>query len=119
MNKFTEKMKASPLGTTVAVLALIASGIAAGETTFGFIDKSVVTEAELHAELTPIKTAMSDTDKKSECRWLRSEIRAIKERIQDLESRGADPEWIEEKKDELKELEDAYDERTCNSTKYI
>lgn len=124
---FKEKLKQNMVTTILSVVAIVAAGLTGLETTFGFVDRAVVTEAELESYTSEhIKEAHPEAlravaagEVKSECRWLRSEIRAVKDRIRELQSEQADPAWIAEKITELKELEAHFEERKCSTVQYI
>lgn len=118
-----QKFKDNLLVIIMSAVVLLGSVITAGERTFGIIDAAVVTENELAAhEKVPHQAAVDliqESGVKSECRWLRSEMRSVKDKIRDLRRSDADPEWIGEKEQELSELEGQWKVRKCTQVKYI
>lgn len=118
-----ERLKNNLLVTIASTVVLASSALVAAERTFGFIDRSVVTESELatHAEHAhpAALDAIADGELKSECRWLRSEIRTIRDQIREMQDDGADPVWVGEKVRELEELEEHFSKRKCITVDYI
>jgi len=118
-----ERFKNSTIAVVAGGIILFASGLTAVEKTTNIIDKSFVTERELalHADTAHPKAilAIARSELKSECRWLKSEIRNITDRIRELTTAGADPAWISEKQVELDELQSRWDSKGCASVDYI
>ena len=127
MGQIQDKLKNNMLTAVLSIVVLTGASLTAAERTFGFIDKSVVSESEMHEwaaehvlEAHPAALeAIAATEVKSECRWLRSEIRTLRDRIRELQRTGADPDWIDEKEVELSEMVNKWNERNCEGIQYI
>ncbi len=118
------KAKQSPF---VATAILIGSLAAAGSATWagvGMLDALHTTQAELliydlkaHTfasnQFSGLETKLEEAAVVSKCRWLSSEIRAMKDAIYVRKRDKADPDYINSLESDLEELEDTYGALTC------
>lgn len=118
------KAKQNPF---IAVALLIGSLAVAGTATWagvGLVDKLHTTEAELllydlkaHTfasnQFTGLETKLEEAAVVSKCRWLSSEIRALKDAIYVRRRDGADPDYINSLESDLEELTLTYQALTC------
>lgn len=118
------KAKQNPL---IAVAILIGSLASAGTATWagvGLVDTLHTTEAELllydlkaHTfatnQFTALEQKLEEADTVSKCRWLSSEIRALKDAIYVRRRDGADPDYIRNLEGQLEELTSSYAALLC------
>ena len=120
MAKATE----NPMVTAAITIALLAGGVTGAIQMWGVLDKTHVTEAELliydlkahtfaSAQFSALETSIEDIALTSKCRWLNSEIRALKDGIYVRRRDGADPDYINDLEGDLEDLEDDYDALGC------
>ncbi len=110
---------------TIAItIAILAGGAAGAVQLWGMLDRTHTTEAELllydlkaHTFATKqfdeLKLEMTENDTVGKCRWLKTEIRALKDSIYVRIRDGADPDYINDLENDLEDLEAAYTVLTC------
>lgn len=119
-----QKAKENPLITTAIGIFTLAAGISGTWAAVGLIDELHTTEAELllydlkaHTFATQQFDALGvdilRLENVGKCRWLKSEIRALKDAIYVRERDGADPDYIFDLKGDLDELETDYAALGC------
>ena len=118
------KARENPLVTAAVTIALLAGGVAGAVQMWGVLDKTHVTEAELliydlkahtfaSGQFTALESAIEDIALTSKCRWLNSEIRALKNVIYERSRDGADADYINELQQDLNDLEGDYTALRC------
>ena len=119
MTTITEKAKANPMTTLALTVITIVGGATATWTGVGLIDRLHVTEAELliydlkahtfaSQQFSGLEDALKDIEIIGQCRWLLSEVRALKDSIYVRKRDKADPDYINDLENDLDELEDLY-----------
>ena len=122
--KIVERAKQNPLGATAATLITVAIGIVAVWQAIALADKVHTTEAELllydlkaHTfatqQFASLETKLGEIEIIGQCRWLLSEIRALKDSIYVRKRDKADPDHINDLENDLDELEDLYSALFC------
>lgn len=120
MSKITDKARANPVMTTIIAFVTLASGISAAWNAGEWIDSVHTTEIEL-LESHPVSAlAFSGLNERidaaqvvNKCRWLKSEIRALKDSIYRRRRDGGDPDYINELQMDLEYMEDEYNALGC------
>ena len=118
------KAKQNPLMTALVTIASIAIAVGAIWKGVGLADQLHTTEAELllydlkaHTfatqQFSSLESAIGKIELTSKCRWLNSEIRALKNTIYERTRDGADPDYINELEKDLEDLEDDYASLIC------
>jgi len=121
------KAKANPILTVAIFVGVLAGGVAGAVQIWNVLDKTHVTEAELliyhqpfieahllaseHARDLSLKIDKIEITGK--CRWLLSQIRALEDSIYVRERDGADPDYINELKQDLTDLNRDYTALKC------
>lgn len=119
-----ERARANPLGATAATLVAIAIGVVAIWQAIALADKVHTTEAELliydlkaHTfatlQFAGLEKALIELEVIGQCRWLLSEIRALKDSIYVRKRDQADKDYINDLENDLDELEDLYSALSC------
>lgn len=110
---------------TIAItIAILAGGAAGAVQLWSILDRTHTTEAELllydlkaHTFATQqfdeLKLEMTENDTVGKCRWLKSEIRALKDSIYVRKRDNADPDYINDLENDLEDLEDTYTVLIC------
>ena len=110
---------------TIAVtIAILAAGAAGAVQMWSILDSTHTTEAELliydlkaHTfasnQFAGLTTEIEKLETVGKCRWLSSEIRALKDGIYVRKRDGADPDYIHDLETDLEDLEDDYDALEC------
>ncbi len=122
--KVIETAKANPLAAMASTLVALAIGAGAIWQGVVLADKLHTTEAELliydlkaHTFATQqfvgLENALKDIEIIGQCRWLLSEIRALKDSIYVRKRDKADPDYINDLENDLDELEDLFRALTC------
>jgi len=122
--KIVERAKQNPLGATAATLVMVAVGIVAVWQAVVLADKVHTTEAELllydlkaHTfatlQFAGLETKLGEIEIVGQCRWLLSEIRALKDSIYVRKRDQADADHINDLENDLDELEDLYSALFC------
>lgn len=117
---FVAKAKENPMATMLVSLAATAglfTGIWEG---VGLMDKVHTTESELafydtqpHGVAQDLSKKIDNVSAEGKCRWLKSEIRALKDSIYTRTRDGADPDYINDLQQDLAELEADYAALGC------
>ena len=124
MTTITQRAKANPMITLALTIITLAGGFTAAWTGVGLIDKLHVTEAELliydlkaHTfatqQFTGLENALIEIEIVGQCRWLLSEIRALKDSIYVRKRDKADLDYINDLENDLEELKDLYKVLNC------
>ncbi len=124
MMAVVNKAKQHIVITIAITLAILAGGAAGAVQLWGILDRTHITEAELllydlkaHTFATKqfdeLKLEMAENDIVGKCRWLKSEIRALKDSIYVRKRDDADPDYINDLENDLGDLEDTYTVLTC------
>ena len=122
--KVVERAKANPLVTVIlsaGAIAVASTGLWQG---FALADKLHTTEAELliydlkaHTFATQqfagVESKLTEIEVVGKCRWLLSEIRALKDSIYVRKRDQADPDYINDLEGDLEELQDQYRALSC------
>ena len=114
-----DKME-NPLIASLSMLALAAAAMTAFGTITGTYDRAHVNEAELllsHpvtlSQFDELELKLSETEIIGKCRWLNSEMRALKDSIYVRQRDGGDPDFIHQLEQDLDELTEQYDDLNC------
>ncbi len=118
------KVKENPMVTAAITIALLAGGVTGAVQMWGVLDRTHVTEAELlvydlkahtfaSQQFAALELSIEEIALTSKCRWLKSEIRALKDAIYVRRRDGADADHINDLEGDLDELEDDYDALRC------
>ncbi len=118
------KAKQNPLLATAIIIGALAGAGTASWAAVGLVDTLHTTEAELllydlkaHTFATKqfdeLKDEIASSEIVSKCRWLKSEIRALKDAIFVRQRDGGSPDYINALKTDLGELESQYDALLC------
>lgn len=122
--KLAERAKANPLAAMASTLVAIAIGAGAIWQGVVLADKTHTTEAELllydlkahtfaTAQFAGLEEKLGDIEIIGQCRWLKSEIRALKDAIYVRQRDGADPDYLNDLRNDLDDLEDEYRALVC------
>jgi len=122
--KITEKAKANPFIAIMLTIGALAGAATATWAGVGLIDKLHVTEAELliydlkahtfaSGQFDELKDEIAGAEIVGKCRWLKSEIRALKDAIYVRQRDGGSPDYINLLKTDLEELEGQYAALMC------
>ena len=120
------KAKENLVITIAITLAILAGGAAGAVQLWGIMDRTHVTEAELllydlkahtfaSGQFTEISGKLDVIETVGQCRWLKSEIRALKDSIYARKRDDADPDYINDLENDLEDLEDTYDTLRCSA----
>jgi len=118
------KAKGNPMLSMAIIIGVLAGGVTGAVQMWGVLDSTHVTEAELLLyDATPhgvhvtqfaaLVLSIEEIAITSKCRWLKSQIRALKDAIYVRERDGADPNGIHDLETDLDDLEDDYDALLC------
>ncbi len=118
------RARQNPIVATAIVVGALAGAATATWAGVGLIDKLHTTEAELllydlkahtfaSQQFTGLENALKENAVVSKCRWLSSEIRALKDAIYVRKRDKADPDFINSLEQDLKELEAGYVALLC------
>jgi len=118
------KAKENPLMAGLLTLGAIAVAVTSIWQGAVLLDKSHTTEAELliydlkahtfaSQQFSDLAIELNKLETIGKCRWLSSEIRALKDGIYVRTRDGADPDYLQSLKVDLEELEDDYDALEC------
>ena len=118
------KAKANPMMAGLVTLASIAIATGAIWKGVGLADQLHTTEAELliydlkahtfaSQQFSSLESAIGRIEITSKCRWLSSEIRALKNVIYERTRDGADQDYLNELSNDLDDLEGDYDALKC------
>ena len=118
------KAKQNPLLATAIIIGSLAGAGTATWAAVGLIDTLHTTEAELllydlkaHTfasnQFTGLELQLNEQATVSKCRWLSSEIRALKDAIYVRQRDGGSPDYINALETDLGELEGQYDALLC------
>lgn len=124
MTTIREKAKRNPLAAMATTLVAIAIGAVAVWQAIALADRVHTTEAELliydlkaHTfatqQFVSLEKALINIDIVGQCRWLLSEVRALKDSIYVRKRDNADPDYINDLENDLDELEDLYRVLVC------
>ena len=119
-----DRAKQNPLGATTATLVAICVGVIAIWQAVVLADKLHTTEAELliydlkahtfaSEQFAGLEKELGRIEIIGQCRWLKSEIRALKDAIYVRKRDGADPDYLHDLENDLDDLEDEYDALVC------
>ena len=119
-----QRVKNNPLMAGLLTIASIAIAVGAIWKGVGLADQLHTTEAELllydlkaHTfatqQFTGLETAIGRIELTSKCRWLNSEIRALKNVIYERSRDGADPAYLRELQNDLDDLNNNYNALGC------
>lgn len=122
--KVVERARQNPMSAMAATLVTLAVGAVAIWQAVVLADKLHTTEAELliydlkaHTFATQqfvgLENALIEIEVVGQCRWLLSEIRALKDSIYVRKRDKADPDYINDLENDLDELEDLFRALTC------
>ena len=122
--KLAERAKQNPLGAAAATVVTIAIGVVATWQMIALADKVHTTEAELllydlkahtfaTAQFAGLEDKLGELEIIGQCRWLKSEIRALKDAIYVRDRDGADPDYLNDLRNDLDDLEDEYRALIC------
>ena len=122
--KVVERAKQNPLGAMAATLVTIAVGVVAVWQAIALADKVHTTEAELliydlkahtfaSQQFAGLEEKLGEIEIIGQCRWLKSEIRALKDAIYVRDRDGADPDYLNDLRNDLDDLEDEYRALVC------
>ena len=120
MSTLREKAKANPMMTSIIMFVTLASGVSAAWNAGEWIDSVHTTEIELAAshpvsalEFSGLNERIDLAQVVNQCRWLKSEIRALKDSIYRITRDVGDPDYINALSNDLEEMEDEYDVLSC------
>jgi len=124
MTTFVEKAKANPMMTGIVMFITIASGGSAAWNGAEWIDSVHTTELELIEYVDtshPVSTVafaglterLDAAQVVNKCRWLKSEIRGLKDSLYQRRRDNGDPDYINDLEQDLDEMEDEYDALGC------
>ncbi len=119
-----QKAKQNPLGAMAATIVTIAIGAGATWQLIGLADTLHTTDAELllydlkahtfaSQQFAGVESKLIDLETVGKCRWLKSEIRALKDAIYVRKRDNADPDYINDLENDLEDLEDEYRALSC------
>lgn len=119
-----ETAKKNPLAAMATTLVAIAFGAVAMWQAVLLADKTHTTEAELllydlkahtfaTAQFASLEQELGRIEIIGQCRWLKSEIRALKDGIYVRKRDGADPDYLHDLENDLDDLEDEYKALNC------
>ena len=122
--KVIERAKQNPLGAAAGTLVAIAVGVVAIWQAIALADKVHTTEAELliydlkahtfaSQQFAGLEEKLGEIEIIGQCRWLKSEIRALKDAIYVRDRDGADPDYLNDLRNDLDDLEDEYRALVC------
>jgi len=118
--KIRERAKANPVMTTIIAFVTLASGVSAAWNTGEWIDSVHTTEVELAKSHPVTKLAFDGLNDRideaqivNQCRWLLSEIRALKDSIYRITKQNGDADYINSLKNDLVEMEQKYRVLAC------
>ena len=118
------RAKQNPLATAAITIVAIAAGFVGIWEGVGLADKLHTTEAELllydlkahtfaSGQFDALELQIKNSDIVSKCRWLKSEIRALKDAIYVRKRDGADADYINDLEGDLEDLEADYSVLAC------
>lgn len=116
--------KQHPVVACALMIGALAGAATAAWAGVRLIDKLHTTEAELllydlkahtfaSEQFAGLEDALEENAVLGKCRWLKSEIRALKDTIYVRRRDKADPDFINALEQDLEELEDDYDALVC------
>ena len=122
--KAVEKARQNPLLATAIIIGSLAGAGTAAWAAVGLIDTLHTTDAELllydlkahtfaSGQFTGLELQLKEQSIVGKCRWLSSEIRALKDAIYVRKRDAADPDYIYSLEGDLEQLEDDYDALLC------
>ena len=113
--KFVERAKANPMMSGIVLFVTLGTGVSAAWNAGEWIDSVHTTELELSvshpvslAAFTGLSQEIINAQVVNKCRWLQSEIRALKDSIYVRTRDKADPDYINSLQNDLDELEAEY-----------
>jgi len=122
MSKITEKARANPVMTTIIAFVTLGTGVSAAWNMGEWIDSVHTTELELAISHPVSALAFAGLNERideaqivNQCRWLKSEIRALKDSIYRITRDSGDADYINALTNDLAEMEDEYDVLRCAS----
>lgn len=117
---FVAKAKENPMASMLVTLAATAGLVTGIWEGVGLLDAVHTTEIELaeydktpHAVAQDLSKKIDNVSAEGKCRWLKSEIRALKDSIYTRTRDSADPDYINDLKQDLEELEADYTALGC------
>ncbi len=124
MSKISEAAKKNPLAAAASTLVAIAIGAVALWQGVVLADRTHTTEAELllydlkahtfaSQQFAGLEQKLGEIEIIGQCRWLKSEIRALKDAIYVRQRDGADPDYLNDLKNDLDDLQDEYNALNC------
>ncbi len=124
MMAVVNKAKQHLVITIAVAITILAAGAAGAVQLWGMLDRTHTTEAELllydlkahtfaTGQFDELKLEMTENDTVGKCRWLKSEIRALKDSIYVRKRDSADPDYINDLENDLEDLEDTYKVLFC------
>lgn len=124
MTTFAQKAKENKGMTFIIAFITIATGGSAAWNAGEFIDSMHTTQAELVAyvdtshpvsalEFSGLTESLAEEKVMSKCRWLKSEIRALKDSLYQRRRDNGDADYINSLQNDLEEMEDEYKVFNC------
>ncbi len=124
MTTFAQKVKENKGMTTIVAFITLATGGSAAWNAGEFIDSMHTTQAELilyvetshpvsALEFTGLTESLEKEKVVSKCRWLKSEIRALKDSLYQRRRDNGDADYINDLQNDLEEMQDEYDVFGC------
>jgi len=120
----TQKAKANPMMTIAITVITLTGGFTATWAGIGLVDQLHTTEAELlvydlkahtfaSQQFAGLESKLEDAQVVNKCRWLKSEIRALKDSIYVRKRDDGDADYINDLENDLDDLEAEYNALTC------
>jgi len=120
MTSFVQKAKANPMMTGIIMFVTLASGVSAAWNAGEWIDSVTTTQLELDESHPVSRLAFTGLNERidaaqivNKCRWLKTEIRALKDSIYRRTRDGGDADYINDLQNDLDDMEDTFDKLGC------
>ena len=108
---FPDKLKGSPIMTSMALVAIIASALTGIGTITGVYDAAHTTQVELDV----VNATVTEYSVQSTCQSLRIQISLVEQAIWQMEQAGDDSQRLVDKESELRDLLSRYRTLNCAS----